>query len=246
MVEQPARPSVGGVHGAHEAPRLWEELADCCALHRCEELSSVNAPVVREITQEIEPLRHDRVPAHLLQVEARLAHEVARGHEIVNLLPNVDRVAHEQRLNVRLISKVDVAAVCAPWARVLAEKVLESRKVVLELLLDHHVHQVTRQQHLLAVQRVGAVGLDASRHERVELLHHQHKHLPLVLVALAVHKEEVIEERAPKLLIAPIVLHEERAGQQRLEPLPKVLQIVLLCAKRGKLGTIPQSNLDTV
>ena len=68
MVQQPAGRAVGGMDGTEEPPGLREKLPDGRGFHGREELSSVDAAEVRQVAEEVDPLRHDRKPGHLVSV----------------------------------------------------------------------------------------------------------------------------------------------------------------------------------
>mmetsp|Transcript_110306 Transcript_110306/g.296034 ORF Transcript_110306/g.296034 Transcript_110306/m.296034 type:complete len:363 (-) Transcript_110306:532-1620(-) len=68
VVQQTARRAIGGVHWAQEAPRLWQQLADCGRFHLCEVLSTVDGGEMRTVPGVVQLVGHHGVP--------RLLHEV--------------------------------------------------------------------------------------------------------------------------------------------------------------------------
>ena len=92
------------MHGAEEAPGLWQQLANSCGLHLCEELSSMHTASdtktglavsmlhgcisacmlrvllpskVRGITKKVDLVSDDGVACHLHLVQACARHQVA-------------------------------------------------------------------------------------------------------------------------------------------------------------------------
>lgn len=65
MVQQPARRPVGRVHRAQESPGLGQQLSDRGGLHGREELTSMDAAEVRQVSEEVDTLGHDRKARHL-------------------------------------------------------------------------------------------------------------------------------------------------------------------------------------
>eukprot|EP00964_Phaeocystis_antarctica_P141265 scaffold106242_cov63-Phaeocystis_antarctica.AAC.8 len=175
VVEQAARPAVGRVHGTEEAPRVGQQLAHGGRAELHKEGSSVDGAEVGDVAPKVEPLARDDETGGLLQVEPRLAHQVARGEEVGELPTDVDDLG---LVEADAEAAQDLVGVDEPLplrralavAQLLAHGGAQPLEVLLQLLLEDHLPQVARQQHLLVDQRVGVVLAHAPRRHGVDLV----------------------------------------------------------------------------
>ena len=251
VVEQAARRAVGRVHRAEEAPRVGEQLAHRRGAQLREEGAAVDGAEVRDVPPVVEALCDDGEAGGLLEVEARLAHEVARREEVLEPLADVadaradlvDDAAEPLlvgEVGQRRRDPLGVGARPELALDLLADTVEEH----LEALLEDHPPHLPRQQHLLVHERVRVVGLDAARAEAVELLQHEHEELPLGAEVVGAEMDEDVA--AYEELAHVRVGEPRRRPQHRPEEPPEEAQALPRerAARRGRV--LPQHALHPV
>lgn len=69
VVHKAARFSVRSVYRTQETPRLWQQLTHRCGPHLSEAGSSVHAPEMRQVTDEVQLIRYDTQSGVLQQAQ---------------------------------------------------------------------------------------------------------------------------------------------------------------------------------
>ena len=89
MVEKTARGAIRRVHGADEAPRLWQQLSHGCCLHLGEVGTTMHATKVGDVAEDVELVGHNHKTSRLHLVQACGCLEVASGEKVFHGFANI-------------------------------------------------------------------------------------------------------------------------------------------------------------
>ena len=175
---------------------------------------------MREVPHVVELVGDDGESARLAQPQAALAGEVAGGQKVLHQPPDV-HLGHRAGRDASEPLGVSQVRALRPLLELAQHRALGEPERLAQLLAHERLDEQPGEQNLVVHVRVRVIRRAVPGDERVQLLHHEHQKVELVLLAVRgnVHedvlREQTFAHRLVRLPRVSLELHAEMLAEMR-------------------------------